>query len=224
MPEWLTEAVNAGHGPELHVMWKRLAAALLFGWAVAIAYRLTQGRRDDFRPGFAVTLVMLTVILTLITQVIGNSVARAFSLVGSLAVVRFRTPVKDTRDTAFVILAVAVGMAAGADMYLLALAGVPTVALAALVLPRLGIGGGAGARHKLVVRVSSGCDPEVALAPLFAKYLRSHRCDGSESAEKGSALDLTYTVRLRDAGKAVALVRELLGLEGVMGAELRRRG
>ena len=56
---------------------------------------------------------MLTVILALITQVIGGSAARAFTLVGALAIVRFRTRVNDTRDTAYVILAVCVGMAIG---------------------------------------------------------------------------------------------------------------
>ena len=162
---------------------------------------------------------MLTVILTLITQVIGNNQARAFSLVGALAVVRFRTPVNDTRDTAFVILAVAVGIAVGAGMYAVALAGVPAVGLAALLVPRLGLGGGS---HKLVVRVAGDFDPDAALVSVFAKHLRSARCDGSESSQKGQALDLLYTVRLRGT-TAAALVRDLMAVPGVRGAELRRR-
>src|SRR2546430_8185921 len=48
------------------------------------------------------------------TQVIGDNVARAFSLVGALSIVRFRTVVRDTQDTAFVIFSVVVGMAIGA--------------------------------------------------------------------------------------------------------------
>ena len=50
----------------------------------------------------------------MVTQVIGDNVARAFSLVGALSIVRFRTVVRDTQDTAFVIFAVVVGMAVGA--------------------------------------------------------------------------------------------------------------
>ena len=224
MPGWLTEAMYAGNGsPQLSVLGVRLVASLLFGWLVAAAYRVTQGRRDDFRPGFAVTLVMLTAILALITQVIGDNQARAFSLVGAMAVVRFRTPVNDTRDTAFVILAVAAGMAIGAGMFAVALAGVPAVGLAAWVMPRLGLGG-AGGSHKLVVRVAGDADSEAALASVFAKHLRSVRCDGSESSQKAQALDLTYAVRLRDPAASAALVRELLAVPGVRGAELRRRG
>ncbi|MDZ4830382.1 MAG: hypothetical protein SGJ09_09330 [Phycisphaerae bacterium] len=51
------------------------------------------------------------------TMVIGSSVARAFSLVGALSLVRFRTVVDDTRDTAFVIFALIVGMAAGTSIF-----------------------------------------------------------------------------------------------------------
>ena len=51
----------------------------------------------------------------MVTQVIGDNVARAFSLVGALSIVRFRTVVRDTQDTAYVIFAVAVGMAVGAN-------------------------------------------------------------------------------------------------------------
>src|SRR3712207_7408096 len=57
--------------------------------------------------------VLLAVLVALVTLVIGDSTARAFGLVGALSIVRFRTVVEDTRDTAFVIFAVALGMAAG---------------------------------------------------------------------------------------------------------------
>ena len=58
--------------------------------------------------------MLLSILIAMVTQVIGDNVARAFSLVGALSIVRFRTVVRDTVDTAFVIFAVAVGMAVGA--------------------------------------------------------------------------------------------------------------
>ena len=79
------------------------------------------------------TLVLLTVLIAMVTMVIGDSIARAFSLVGALAIVRFRTVVEDTRDTAFVIFAVAVGMAAGAGFLKAALVGLPFAAAAAFL-------------------------------------------------------------------------------------------
>ncbi len=58
--------------------------------------------------------MLLAVLIAMVTQVIGDNVALAFSLVGALAIVRFRTVVRDTQDTAFVMLSVVVGMAVGA--------------------------------------------------------------------------------------------------------------
>ncbi len=91
----------------------RLVVALIFGGVVVVIYRQTRSA-EAVVPSFTTTLVMLAILIAMVTQVIGDNVARAFSLVGALAIVRFRTIVRDTQDTAYVIFAVVVGMAAGA--------------------------------------------------------------------------------------------------------------
>src|SRR5207253_3672573 len=87
--------------------------ALALGCLVAWIYRRTR-QGNEVAASFPVTLVLLSVLIAMVTQVIGDNVARAFSLVGALSIVRFRTVVRDTQDTAFVIFAVVVGMAIGA--------------------------------------------------------------------------------------------------------------
>ena len=79
-------------------------------------------------------MVLLAILLGMVSMVIGSNIARAFALVGALSIVRFRTVVEDTRDTAFVIFAVVVGMAAGAGAYLVAAVGIPIVGLVAWML------------------------------------------------------------------------------------------
>src|SRR5438045_1019237 len=124
MPEWLRGGF--AHDPEirLDVLALRLTAALMMGAVVAGIYRLARGRAGS-AAGLAPTLVLLTVLIAMVTVVIGESVARAFSLVGALAIVRFRTVVEDTRDTAFVIFAVGVGMAVGAGFLMVPLVAIP---------------------------------------------------------------------------------------------------
>ena len=92
----------------------RLCLAAVFGSLVALVYRRSRNE-IDITPTFPPTLVLLAILIAMVTQVIGDNVARAFSLVGALAIVRFRTVVRDTQDTAFVILSVVVGMAVGAS-------------------------------------------------------------------------------------------------------------
>ena len=129
MPEWLTNTFASDTELGLRASLARLTVALVLGIAVAGIYRFTRGARTQ-RPLLA-TLVMLSVLLSITTLVIGDNVARAFSIVGALSIVRFRTVVDDTRDTAFVIFAVAVGMAAGAGYFMIPFVSLPFVFLAA---------------------------------------------------------------------------------------------
>ena len=84
----------------------RLGAAAVVGFLIAKAYRVSTRRPPASLDRHATTLVLLTVLVAMTALVVDDSVARAFSLVGALAIVRFRTILEDTRDTAFVVFAV----------------------------------------------------------------------------------------------------------------------
>lgn len=221
MPEWLQQTFpNESELPPLLLL-ARLLTALVLGCVIAGIYRLTR-RPDKDSPSLVPTLVLLTVLIGIITLVIGNSVARAFSLVGALAIVRFRTVVEDTRDTAFVIFAVAVGMAVGAGYLAVVLVGVPVTALGALMFRQRTPPVVTGA-HRLIVRVAIGFDPESVLGPAFVRCLEDYDLIAAETARQGAALELVYAIRLRPDASLVGLVTELNGLQGVQGVEVRRR-
>jgi hypothetical protein len=97
----------------------RIGGAALVGFLVAKAYRASTRRPAASLDRHATTLVLLTVLVAMTALVVDDSVARAFSLVGALAIVRFRTFVEATRDTAFVIFAVVAGMTIGVGNWML---------------------------------------------------------------------------------------------------------
>jgi hypothetical protein len=107
----------------------RLLLALAFGALVAAIYKWAR-KSNESTTSFPMTLVLLCVLIAMVTQVIGDNIARAFSLVGALSIVRFRTVVRDTKDTAYVILAVIAGMSAGAGNLWVAALGLAAVTLA----------------------------------------------------------------------------------------------
>src|SRR5829696_1181536 len=129
-------------GPVWDDILLRLALAAAFGMAAALAYYLTQRKRRAEAASFVATMTLLSILLGMVSMVIGSNIARAFALVGALSIVRFRTVVEDTRDTAFVIFAVVVGMAAGAGAYLVAAVGIPIVGVVAWLLAWWGHSGG----------------------------------------------------------------------------------
>ncbi len=228
MPDWLTSVtgpspVGTVTAPEMAA---RLAIALVCGAGVAIIYRLSHGREHRNGRTLGATLVLLAVLIAMVSMVIGDSVAKAFSLVGALSIVRFRTVVEDTRDTAFVIFAVIVGMAAGANVPLLPLIGIPIVGAAAIAMNRLGGAGdraGSLARDRLlVVRFGLGFEPAGALAGPFAEFAADHVLVATSTARQGTALEVTHEIRLRAGVDEAAVVAAINRVEGVQSVELRR--
>jgi uncharacterized membrane protein YhiD involved in acid resistance len=162
----------------------------------------------------------MAVLISAVTQVIGDNVARAFSLVGALSIVRFRTVVRDTRDTAFVIFAVVVGMSVGSGHVVVALLALFFTGTAAwLMRPR------ADAtldELELTIRIGLGQDIEVLAAEVFHRYLRSREEVAASTAQKGTALELGWRVTLVKGASGASLVRDLNRIEGVQEVELRR--
>ena len=94
--------------------------AFILGLFIAYTYKKThQGL--SYSQSFVLTIIFVTIIIGFVMMVIGNSLARAFALVGALSIIRFRTVVKDTKDTAYVFMALAVGMGAGTGNYFIAI-------------------------------------------------------------------------------------------------------
>lgn len=221
MPEWLNGVVGTEGEIAPEKLAVRLVLSALLGAAVAAVYALTRKKTRTEAAPFSATLVLLTVLIALVTQVIGNSVARAFSLVGALSIVRFRTVVDDTRDTSFVIFAVAVGMAVGAGSPALALVGIPVVGLTAALLALWGGTGSAAQPARLVVRVANGTDPQPLLTAAFDKHLREAKFQAADAAKQGAAMDYTYLVRPKPGVAPVTLIGELSRIEGVQNVEWR---
>jgi hypothetical protein len=224
---WLQTAVETpgGVAPEMVVL--RLGLAFLLGWLIAIVYRWTH-HGEPYTQTFPATLTLLAILIAAITQVIGDNVARAFSLVGALSVVRFRTVVRDTRDTAFVIFAVIAGMAVGSAHLWIAMVSLVVVgAAAALTSPRGSKGAAAvvargTAEFRLVLRFAPGVRPIALLEGPVAAHLVSCETLAVATTRGGATLEATYDIVLRDESAATDLVEALNGIEGVQGVDLRR--
>jgi uncharacterized membrane protein YhiD involved in acid resistance len=203
----------------------RLLSALLLGSVVALVYRFTR-TESEVAPSFTATLVLLSILIAMVTQAVGDNVARAFSLVGALSIVRFRTVVRDTQDTAFVIFAVAVGMAVGAGYPWLAVAGIAVVAIAAFAMKaRNGVpstSSADGEPFELQVRLGIGHDPQSVIGPALDQYAADRRLMSIATARRGMAVDATFRAALRNIASADTLVRELNKTEGVQAVNLRR--
>jgi hypothetical protein len=217
------ETVDRG---SLLLMVVRLVLALALGWAITWVYRRCRPMNDE-AESFTVTLVLLTVLIAMVTQVIGNNVARAFSLVGALSIVRFRTVVRDTQDTAYVIFAVAIGMSMGANDPAVALCGLVVVSLAAFLLrSRNGtvLPGRGDYPFALNVRLALGKDADAVLGSTLDEFLSARRLTSAATARQGMSIDMVYAAALRAGRSAAELVNALNRIDGVQAVTLERAG
>jgi hypothetical protein len=201
----------------------RLVVAAIFGGLVAFVYRRSRNE-IDITPTFPPTLVLLSILIAMVTQTIGDNVALAFSLVGALAIVRFRTVVRDTQDTAFVMLAVVVGMAVGASAPWVAAIGLGLVAVVAITMKPPATGDYITGHLPLLVkiRIGLGQDAEALLGSTLDVYFSHRRLESIETAKHGVSIDVAYEAKMREPGSAEQLVRALNRLEGVQSVRVER--
>ena len=124
---------------------------------VAHVYRATH-RGTSYSQSFLVTLFIMGIATSIVMMIIGSNIARAFSLVGALSIIRFRTAVKDARDTGFLFLAMIAGMGCGTKFYMPAIAMVAFVSV--LILALYTFDYGVKKRLESIVRVTFREGPE----------------------------------------------------------------
>lgn len=223
MPDFFASPLTgANQLPPLEVA-VRLLAALLLGGVVSLAYRFTR-RTADVDLSFSVTLVLLCVLIAMVTQVIGDSIARAFGLVGALSIVRFRTVVRDTQDTAYVIFAVIVGMAVGAQSMWVAVVGITVIILAELAVTLLsGWSGASSPEYLLTMRTELDCDLDGLVRGLLQGSVRRLELRSLGTGRQGSCLEGTYGIRLREDASLPALVKQFDVANGVQSVQIELR-
>jgi uncharacterized membrane protein YhiD involved in acid resistance len=197
----------------------RLLVAWLAGQAIGWFYSWSHGVLS-YSQNFVQSLVLLCMVVCVIMGVVGDSLARAFGLGAALAIVRFRTPVKDSRDTTFLFLSVAVGMAAGSGMLAVAMAGTALIGLAGLFLHWTAYGTRSNEQGMLRLHFLGGDDMRNELATVLRRHCRTFQLAAARQSRADGPEELVYDVNLRDDGKGDALVRELVAMGGISGVSL----
>lgn len=172
----------------------------------------------SYSVSVAQSLIVLALVVTFVMLVVGNDLARAFGMFGALALIRFRTPVKDSWDTVFLFLSVAIGIACGTQNLMAAVVGTVLICLIIgyLSLTRFGT----QRRHDglLRVRLPMGGEHEGLLRKLMKRYCNSFHLIHMREAGPGSdgqrLMEYAWQVKLVDSSFGPQLMAELAGIEG----------
>lgn len=114
----------------------RIGVSAIFALAIFISYRLTHSG-SVYSAKFNITLVTLTILTTMVMTVIGNNLALSLGMVGALSIIRFRTSIKDSRDTVYIFWTIIIGICCGVGDFTVAGIGSAVVFLVLLALGRV---------------------------------------------------------------------------------------
>ncbi|MCI7726615.1 MAG: DUF4956 domain-containing protein [Clostridiales bacterium] len=191
------------------------ACAVILGAVIFVSYRFCH-TGAVYSGKFNVSLWMMTLVTTLIMCVIGNNIALSLGMVGALSIVRFRTAIKDPRDTTYIFWAIAVGVCCGICDYLIAGIG-SAVIFCMMVL----LGNARGNdRYLLIVRIDGSPDTRVEeLMQCFYRNKARLRVKNTAQAQSEYIYELSASL-LRKRGGIGDISNELYALEGVQNVNL----
>lgn len=167
--------------------------AIALGALISWTYMKTQA---GYTQNFALTMIVLPVIVAIIILLIGSNVARAFSLAGAFSIIRFRSAPGDPKDIAFVLFTMAAGLACGVGSF--GYAALFTVVLCALmfVLRAVDFGARRAAQKLLKVTIPENLGYEEAFDEVFRQFGIAYEIRKVRTTELGSLYEVVYAVTI----------------------------
>jgi hypothetical protein len=193
--------------------------SFIVGVCISKIYQKTH-KGFSYSASFVNTLVILCLVTTVIILAIKNNPARAFALVGALSIIRFRTAVKNTRDTSFVFWAVAEGLALGANEIGIAIIGFIITGACIFYLAKIDFGAYKTLDYLVKYRMDQKNINDQKANDVFNQYATQIMLVSIQQIDHENVTEFTYNLHLKDADKTHVFLAELKALSGVSKANL----
>lgn len=174
-----------------------MGVALVLGILIAVCYMFTQKKRN-YNKDFLVAISLLPVIVALVIMLVGNSVARAFSLAGAFALVRFRSAPGNAKDIAVVFFAMASGLACGLGYLFFGAVAAVIICAALVILCRSSFGEKKQADRQLKITIPEDLNYEGVFEDIFKEYTTECTLNNVKTSNMGTLYELTYLVGMKD--------------------------
>ncbi len=198
-----------------------LLVALCCGTVISLLYKYTY-KGLNYSASFAISMIMLTMITSIVIMVIGNNLARAFGMVGAMSIIRFRTAVKDATDIMFIFFSLTIGLAAGVKMYAVAISGTLFISLVFLIISQFNFGLGRKREYLLQILTSPGDEVGPESSEVIRKHSRRYKLVNAKAMgeEDHEMMEYSFHVFLKDEDQGKRLIRELKKIPQVKNVNL----
>jgi len=184
------------------------AASLALGLLISFVYIKTH-KSEGYQSGFAVTLIMLPAIISVIIMLIGNNVARAFSLAGAFSLVRFRSAPGDPKDIAYVFFALGVGLACGLGFIAYAAVFAVILCLVMILLTFTNYAKQKSTSMQVRITVPENLNFQGLFDDILNKYTDFWKLRKVRTTDFGTLFELSYLIDLKQSADQKVFLDEL---------------
>ena len=198
-----------------------LIISFFYGLLISFVYKKTH-KGMSYSQSFMITNIFLSVIVCMVIMTIGNSISRAFALVGALSIIRFRTVIKDTKDIVYIFWSLAAGMACGTGSYFIALASAIIITIVAYILFKTNYGSIYKSEFILQFRYNklNESEKEASYLKKLSEFCSTHNLLNSEPSSDKKSIKLTYDIVLKEDMNSNKFVLEISNCLGVNEASI----
>ena len=190
-------------------------SALVLGLIVSGVYIVTS-KNTGLTRGFALTLVVVTVMTSIVVMFVGNNVATAFSLARVFTLVRYRSEQTSPKDLAFIFVSMGIGLTCGIGFVQYSLLFAVLLSAVIFVLSSLNYGEGGTVGMNLKIVVPEDMEMPDPFEEVLKEYTKSYRLVRIKSTDFGSMVELMFAVRLNKGADRKELMDKLRARNGNM--------
>lgn len=174
-----------------------MLVAAVFGLIIGCVYFLVC-KKENRSLSFFLSLVMIPAVVAVVIALVGSNVARAFSIAGVFALVRYRSVPGDGKDIAFVFMAMASGLACGLGYLTLGLAVVAVLSVVVVLVNLLGIRLTKSECRQLRILIPEDMDYQGVFDDIFKEYATRTSLERIKTTNMGTLFELTYHIYLKN--------------------------
>jgi uncharacterized membrane protein YhiD involved in acid resistance len=190
--------------------------AFVLSTLIAITYEKTY-RALSYSRNYVQSLILISIVSTTVMEAVGDSLARGIGIMAAMAVIRFRTNFKDSRDIVFIFASLAVGVSCGVNGFEIAIVGALAFVMVAFLLYWSPFGESSYFDGMLRFNLENDADSKEKLEKVMSKYCKSFALITLRDLAQGNRLDYAYQVKLRKNKKHADFVGELKDIQSVQG-------
>lgn len=172
-----------------------MAAAVIIGLVIGITY-MYACKKSGYNKDFIVGLVLLPAIVSVVIMLIGSNVARAFSMAGAFALVRFRSAPGNAKDIAVVFFAMASGLACGLGYITFAVIFTVVIILVLVTLSITNFADKNAGKRQLRITIPENLNYTHAFDGIFDNFLFSKELTKVKTTNMGTMFELTYIIEM----------------------------